>query len=121
MERPLFQELADFIRTWAQLPIDQPIGPDTQFERDLGITGDDGGYLLREIETHFAVQLSTKEDGYRKTFDLKENEYLFNGEGFPLWELLPFVPRSTVRTFTVGELHEAIMAAVRRSGSAGER
>jgi hypothetical protein len=38
---------------------------------------------------HFAVQLSTKEDRYRKTFVLKKNEYLFNGEGFLLCELLP--------------------------------
>jgi len=111
MERPSFKEVADFIRTWAQLPNEQSIRPDTEFERDLGVTGDDGGDLLHQIEKHFAVQLSTKEDGYRKTFGLGENEYLFNSEGFPLWELLPFVPKSTVRVFTVGELYDAVLTA----------
>ena len=115
MKTPSFEELAAFIRKWAMLPSDERITPETQFERDLGITGDDGGELLHAIETHFNAQLATEEDGYRKTFGLEENEYLFNSEGFPLWELLPFVKQSTVRVFTVGELHAAIEKAVRKS------
>ena len=94
MVKPTFQDLVDFVRSWAQVSPEQAIEPDTEFERDLGITGDDGGYLLEGAEKHFAIQLSTKDDGYRKTFDLGKNEYLFNSEGFPLWELLPFVPKS---------------------------
>jgi hypothetical protein len=116
MVRPPFQELADFIRTWLQLPTDWSIRPDTEFERDLGVTGDDGGDLLHQVEERFAVQLSTKEDGYRKTFGLGKNEYLFNPEGFPIWELLPFVPKTTVRVFTVGELYDAIVTAGEQSG-----
>jgi hypothetical protein len=112
METPSFDELAVFIRKWAMLPSDERIAPDTQFERDLGITGDDGGRLLHAIETHFDAQLATDEDGYRKTFDLKKNEFLFNSEAFPLWELLPFVRQSTVREFTVGELHTALEKSI---------
>jgi hypothetical protein len=114
MTAPTFDDLAAFIRAWAQLPIDEPIRPDTQFERELGITGDDGGELLQAVEKHFAIQLSTPTEGYRKIFGLGPHEYLFNGEGFPIWELLPFVPTSTVRTFTVGELHEALVKTALR-------
>ena len=115
MVSPIFEDLVDFVRSWAQLSPAQAIGPDTEFERDLGITGDDGGYLLQGVEKHFAIQLSTKEDGYRKTFNLGKNEYLFNSEGFPLWELLPFVPKSTVRVFTVGQLYKALASAAETS------
>jgi hypothetical protein len=66
MESLPFEELAAFIRDWAQVPVEQPIGLDTRFEDDLGITGDDGGALLQAVEKRFAVQLSTIEDGYRK-------------------------------------------------------
>jgi hypothetical protein len=115
MVRPTFEDLVDFVRSWAQVSPEQAIGPDTEFERDLGVTGDDGGYLLQGVEKHFAIELSTKEDGYRKTFDLGKNEYLFNSEVFPLWELLPFVPKSTVRVFTVGQLYRALVSAAKAS------
>jgi hypothetical protein len=114
METLKFEELAAFIREWAQVPAELPIRFDTQFERDLGITGDDGSYLLQAVEKHFAVQLSSETDGYQKTFGLGRDEYLFNSESFPIWQLLPFVRRSTVRAFTVGELHTAL-ATVSRS------
>jgi hypothetical protein len=111
MTEPTFEELAAFIRVEAQVPSEQPIRADTQFERDLGVTGDDGSSLVRAVEKHFAVQLSSDAHGYRKAFGLGPHEYLFNSEGFPLWELLPFVPKSTVRAFTVGELHDALKKA----------
>jgi hypothetical protein len=113
MKVPSFEELAAFIRLHAQVPIEQPIRPDTQFEPDLGVTGDDGSYLVHAVERHFAIQLSIGPDGYRKAFGLGPHEYLFNSEGFPLWELLPFVRKSTVRAFTVGELYNALNTAVR--------
>jgi hypothetical protein len=114
MESLPFEELAAFIRDWAQVPVEQPIGPDTRFEDDLGITGDDGGALLQAVAKRFTVQL-TIEDGYRKTLGLGKNEYLFNSEGFAFWELLPFVSVSTVRTFTVGDLHDAMIAVTGQS------
>ena len=115
MRVPAFEELADFVRAWAQVPAEQGIQPDTQFERDLGITGDDGSYLLKSVEDRFCIQLSTKEEGHRSAFGLGRNEYLFNSEGFPIWELLPFVAKSKVRAFTVGELYAAIVSMIRRS------
>jgi hypothetical protein len=111
MKLPTFEELAAFIRVKAQVPIEQPIRAETQFECDLGVTGEDGSYLVQEIEKHFAIQLATDAGSYREAFGLGPQEYLFNSEGFTLWELLPFAPKSTVRTFTVGELHEALTAA----------
>ncbi len=118
MKVPSFDELAAFIRVQAQVPIEQPIWADTQFERDLGVTGDDGGYLVQAVEKRFAIPLSTEEAGYRKAFGLGPHEYLFNSEGFPLWELLPFVPKSTVRALTVGELHDALRALGSADGEA---
>lgn len=115
MSVPEFADVAAFIRNWAQVPIDKCIKLDTQFERDLGITGDDGGALLIAVEKHFGVQLWTEGEGYRKAFRLEGREYLFNSEGFPIWELLPFIKKSAVRAFTVGELHAALANAVRLS------
>ncbi len=113
MSVPEFADLVNFIRNWAQMPVEEPITPDTQFERDLGITGDDGGALLVAVEEHFNVQLSTKEEGYRKAFRLEAHEYLFNSEAYPIWELLPFVRKSVVRAFTVGELYAAMVDVTR--------
>jgi hypothetical protein len=115
MSVPEFADLATFVRSWAQVPDEEPIRPDTQFERDLGITGDDGGDLLLAVEKHFSIPLRTKGEGYRKAFRLEDNEYLFNSEGFPIWELLPFAKKSVVRAFTVGELHAAMVDVVRPS------
>jgi hypothetical protein len=100
------EELAAFIRDWAQVPVEQPIGPDTRFEDDLGITGDDGGALLQAVEKRFAVQLSTIEDGYRKTFGLgKTSTYSTPrgsrfGNSCHLSRYLPLGP-SPLETFTM--------------------
>ena len=115
MSVPEFADLAAFIRNWAQVPAERPIKLDTQFECDLGITGDDGGALLTAVEKHFSIRLWTEKEGYRKAFRLERHEYLFNSEGFPVWELLPFVKKSVVRAFTVGELYAAMVNVVRPS------
>jgi hypothetical protein len=114
MKVPSFDELTAFIRIEAQVPMEQPIRADTQFERDLGVTGDDGSYLVKAVEKHFEISLATDANGYREIFGLGPHEYLFNSEGFPLWELLPFVTKSTVRAFTVGELHDALTTVAKR-------
>lgn len=59
----------------------KPIDSNTLIEADLHICGIDGEDLLEDCEEAFDVQLATEEDGYRKTFSLAENEYLFTGEG----------------------------------------
>ena len=93
--------------------------PQTLFEDDLGITGDDGVDLPRATEKQFDVQLSSREDGYRETFNLAPNEYLFNSEGFGVdlrfWlTLSPSASSPIVRAFTVGELYEAVQKAMRQ-------
>jgi hypothetical protein len=64
---------------------------ETEFEDGLDISGDDGCDLLKATERRFKIALSSEEDGYRKTFNLGRDEFLFHSEGFgpdlstPLW------------------------------------
>ena len=74
---PSFEDVADFVRRVALVPAKQPITQHTQFERDLGITGDDGGELLQAALEHFKVDLADGGNGYHKIFNLGANEYLF--------------------------------------------
>ena len=114
--RPAFDEVAEF-RSWARIPAKKPITPDTQFERDLGITGDDGGELLQAAEVQFKVNLKDGENGFRTVFKLGSNEYLFNSEGFSIGSggtdtiTLFTNTNPSVRRFTVGELCEALRKA----------
>jgi hypothetical protein len=61
-----FDDVADFVRACARVPVKRPITPETQFERDLGITGDDGSELLEAAEKRFAVNLAPDQGGYRQ-------------------------------------------------------
>jgi hypothetical protein len=112
-----FEELADFIREWAGIPGRKPTVPETLFEDDLGITGDDGCELLEATEKHFGVCLSSPEDGYRRTFDLAPHEFLFHSEGLG-WSLSdivslfrPSAMPPSIRAFRVGDLFDAIRKA----------
>jgi Protein of unknown function (DUF1493) len=114
---PSFEEVADFVRKWASVPAKRPITLHTQFERDLGITGDDGGELLQAAQKHFKVDLTDGGNGYRTIFNLGANEYLFNSEGFSIGSggtnLITLFTNTnpSVRAFRVGELCEAIKKA----------
>ena len=110
-----FDEFAEFIRGYWHVSGRKKVSPETQFERDLGLTGDDGDDLLAATEKRFGVTLCSEETGVRETFNLGPNEYLFHSEG---WDPLPFTFTSlldsiepTVREFTVGELFEAVRKA----------
>jgi hypothetical protein len=114
---PSFEELADFIRERAAISRRKPIVPETLFEDDLGITGDDGCELLEATEKHFGVCLSSPEEGYRRTFDLAPHEFLFHSEGLG-WDLSDIVSLfrpsaipTSIRAFRVGDLFEAIKKA----------
>lgn len=115
--RPTFNEIADFVREWAFIPAKQQISRDTQFERDLGITGDDGSDLLEAAQKRFKVDLAPDEGGYRTIFNLRPNEYLFNSEGFSIesggTDMITLFTNTnpSVRAFTVGELCEAVRKA----------
>jgi hypothetical protein len=110
-----FDEFARFIREYWAVSARKEIGPETQFGRDLGLTGDDGDDLLLATEKQFGVTLCSEETGVRETFNLGPNEYLFHSEGL---ELFPFEMTSlfsttahSVRKFTVGELYETVRNA----------
>jgi hypothetical protein len=106
----VFDDVADFVRAWARVPIKQQITPETQFERDLGITGDDGSELLDAAGKHFMVNLASDKTGYRAAFGLGPNEYLFNSEGFGLGAaIITLFSNPSVRAFTVGELYQALV------------
>ena len=124
MDDPTFDQFAGFIREFWQVPPRKAITPDTQFERDLGLTGDDGDELLLATQRRFGIQLGSEETGIRETFNLGPNEYLFHSEG---WELFPSRLTTlfgggdeyTVRKFTVGELFQAVLDA--RGEQGGEQ
>lgn len=109
---PTFEELVNFVREWASIPVRVEITAETLFEEDLGITGDDGCELLEATEDHFCACLSSAEEGYRRTFDLAPHEFLFHCEG-PGWGLPDIVSLTSpcVRAFSVGDLFEAVRKA----------
>jgi hypothetical protein len=112
--RPSFEELAEFVCDWAGISQRKVIEPNTAFEDDLGITGDDGCELLAATELRFGVCLSTPEHGYKLTFGLAPNEFLFHSEGFGPREILGIFGTNcpeVVRRFTVGGLFEAVTKA----------
>jgi hypothetical protein len=115
MDELTFDEFAAFIRQYWHVSHRKRVLPETQFERDLGLTGDDGDDLLKATEKRFGVTLGSEETGVRETFNLGPNEYLFHSEG---WNPSPFRFTSlfdsvepTIREFTVGELFEAVRKA----------
>jgi acyl carrier protein len=102
-----FEEVCQIIRDQAQLDPDERITPETQFERDLGITGDDGSEIIDSVEKHYGIQFTPD------SFGLEPNEYLFNSEGIDLipgfLRILFNKPEPEVRSFTVGELYDAVV------------
>jgi hypothetical protein len=122
MDDITFDQFANFIREFWSVPARKEIAPETQFERDLGLTGDDGDELLLATQRRFGVKLGSEETGIRETFNLRPNEYLFHPEG---WDIFPFrftslfgAEEYTFRKFTVGELFEAVCKARQRAVSA---
>ena len=60
------------------------IDADTKLEKELGITGDDGVELIEFIQDEMKLSFVGADGSLREAFDLDEDEYLFNGEGFSL-------------------------------------
>src|SRR5688572_9937469 len=79
---PSFQDIERFVRNFTGIRSNQAITPQTRLDADLGVTGDDGEALLKQAAERFGAALSHPIHGYRETFLLEENEYLFHGEGF---------------------------------------
>jgi acyl carrier protein len=113
MKTPTFEEFAEFVRGFSGLSPEDEITPETRFEEDLLISGDDGWELLMATEERFKAALYSKEQGYRKAFNLGPKEYLFHSEPTLLNLLKIFGWRERgVVTFTVGQLYAAVKAAL---------
>jgi hypothetical protein len=118
MDHLTFEEFAIFIREFWSVSPRKQIAPDTQFERDLGLTGDDGDELLLATEQRFGIKLGSEDTGIRETFNLGPNEYLFHSEGLELFRSRGLISlfgseEHTVRKFTVGELYHAVRNALK--------
>ena len=110
MSEVSFESFTAFLREFLGLSGRVTTELSTRFEEDLRVTGDDGLDLLVATEQTFNVQLSSTEDGYRKTFGLAADEYLFHSEGTSLLGF--FIGRKEkVVQFTVGQLYGAVIAA----------
>ncbi len=108
-----FDEFSDFIRQWGRISPKRRIEPETDFERDLGVSGDDGRDLLEAVEERFGISLSSEEHGYREAFNLAPDEFLFGPEG--LWPdpgTLFGRPAKVVVGLTVGRMYKAVQEAL---------
>ena len=114
-----FDDVVNFVRDFTGIGGSRPITCDTRLEADLGVTGDDGDELLEEAARHFNAALASPREGYRTTFNLKSNEYLFSEEGVDLFGICALIrwfqgePRPVVRDLTLGQLHDAIVKTKR--------
>jgi len=108
-----------FVRERSRIPTRVPIDGHTRLDADLGVTGDDGDELLRDVASHYQVALSNKTSGYRDAFELGADEYLFNREGVSLfgigslicWILRGFreAPQTVVVDLTLERLHSVVV------------
>ena len=124
MSDPSLHDVSHFVRSWTGIGSETSIDADTLLEADLGVTGHDGDELLKAAEKVFGVSLSNPDDGYRTTFSLSANEYLFSSEGLDLLGIgalvrrLLRIPGHAVRDLTVGQLHAVIARSAASAGAA---
>ena len=113
------ENLCDVIQESCALDPEERITPETPFQRDLGVTGDDGKEILEYVEKAFGITFS------RESFNLGHNEYLFDSEGFdpfgPIWRTITRKPEPQVRSFTVGELYAAARKERLKPAPTGDR
>jgi hypothetical protein len=102
-----FEDFVCFIREFRKFSSGREITRRTEFERDLGITGDDGIDLLLAAQKRFNVSLTPE------LLSLKPGEVLFHSEGFGpnLLGIFRREPASSVRRFTIGDLYDALSRA----------
>jgi len=100
-----FDDFVDFINDNFIFSDKVPIGKETLVEKDLGITGDDGDELLLAIQDEFGINFCDETGSIRKAFNLKENEYLFHGEGFSLFNF----SNNHIIPLTIGQLYDVVV------------
>jgi hypothetical protein len=84
MLEPSLLDVANFVHAWTGMNNEFVVCSETRLEADLSVTGDDGEELMQAVAKEFGVELANPDDGYRTTFSLSANEYLFASEGFDL-------------------------------------
>lgn len=118
---PSIDEVAAFVRRFAGLRDDASVTATTLLQADLGVTGDDGCDLLKDVASEFGIVLATPADGYHASFELAPDQQLFDDEGWglpglrTLARLLGAPLRAPARDLSVGELHEALCRATARN------
>lgn len=106
------EDVIAFIREHQRLGVRIPITSTTFFERDLGITGDDGVELLEDIQKRFGVSFIGPDGSLRVAFGLAADEYLFHSEGFSLFGFIAHLfgwASEKVRPLSVGRLHQVVV------------
>ena len=106
MEYPSFEQFVEVVRSYARLKHDRHIGPETQLQRDLGMSADKGADLLQELERHYGIKLPPE------SFGLKPHERLFEtkaaGES-PFVQTFLGTTTTEVRPLTVGQLCRTVL------------
>ena len=104
MRFPSFEDLAQVVRASVRLKRDARIDPDTQFLRDLGITGKHGIDLLKVVESHYGITFESE------LYERVETEGLIQSEGTdesPVIQPLLRCSRPTGHWITVGRVYKA--------------
>jgi hypothetical protein len=93
----------------------------SDLEKDLGITGDDGGELLEEVEKYFSISFRGTDGTIREIFGLAPNEFLFHSEcSINFFSLISSLWRKDiekVKSITVGQLYDAAHRAKNNAGT----
>lgn len=111
MKVPSFEDLAEVVRDSARLKQDERIDPDTQFLRDLNITGKHGLEPLKAVERHYGIGF--KPELYEQT----QTEGLIRSEDTdesPVIQSLLGSSAPTGHPFTVGQLYKAALQGLSR-------
>jgi len=106
MEYPSFEKFAEVVRDYASVKRGTLLYPKMQLERDLGINEVRCSVLLKALETHYGVTLTSE------SFDLQPHERLFRSEGADKDSYIQTILRNTsteVRPLTLGQLCHAVL------------
>lgn len=105
------EEVITVIREFHGLSEIEAIVAETQLERDLGITGDDGCELLEELEKRFSIRFSDPDGTLCEAFGLSPDQLLFHSEGFNPFTMIAswfgFCVEDVI-PLSVGDLHRVI-------------
>jgi acyl carrier protein len=110
MKFPSFEELAELVRTSAQLKRSERIDPDSQLRRDLKVHGRHAADLLNAIESHFGIQFPA---AIRN--DLREAATVRCPDESPVVESLFASLRQDETPWTVGRLYKAVLEQLNRT------